>query len=570
MLRNCGNSWCKAEFEITKDDLDFYDRISPVFPSTALGAGNGKKEPIPPPTLCPDCRQQRRLSYRNERKFYRRKCDRTKKEIVSVYSPEKPCIVFDQTFWWSDGWDQLATARDVDLNQSFFGQILELGNKAPRPCILNMSSENALYTNHSAYNRNCYMCINTGYCEDCHYLTNFSVHSKDCIDCLAIQKCELCFWCIDSKQCNSSSFLHECINCSDCDFCYDCQGCNNCYGCWNLRHRQYSIFNEQHTKEQYEEKMRSLRPLTWIETQKCLSEFEDLVRARALHKCVVMENCEATTGDHLYNCKNVRKSYWTFDSEDCAYCYDCGSLKNSIDTLEPYQGELQYESHGCNLGYSLCACSKCYECKALSYCQYCWYCADCFGCFGIRNKRYCILNKQYTKGEYETLVPKIIKRMRADGEWGEFFPEKHSTFAYNETAAEQYFPLTKDEVLKRGWQWRDEKDEMPKVDRIIPAGQLPEKIDDVPDDILNWAVECEATKRPFRIIRQELDFYRKLRKPIPHFHPDERHRRRMALRNQRKLWNRQCGKCGKGIDSTYSPDRPEIVYCERCYLEAVY
>jgi len=99
---------------------------------------------------------------------------------------------------------------------------------------------------------------------------------------------------------------------------------------------------------------------------------------------------------------------------------------------------------------------------------------------------------------------------------------------------------------------------------------LPDSIDDIPDDVVNWAIECEVTKRPFRIIKQELDFYRKMKLPIPHFHPDERHRRRMAIRNPRKLWKRECGKCGKEIQTSYSPERSEKVYCEECYLAEVY
>jgi exodeoxyribonuclease-3 len=38
---------------------------------------------------------------------------------------------------------------------------------------------------------------------------------------------------------------------------------------------------------------------------------------------------------------------------------------------------------------------------------------------------------------------------------------------------------------------------------------FPEDIIKIPDDVLNWAIECEVTKRPFRIIKQELEFYRK-------------------------------------------------------------
>jgi hypothetical protein len=189
---------------------------------------------------------------------------------------------------------------------------------------------------------------------------------------------------------------------------------------------------------------------------------------------------------------------------------------------------------------------------------------------GLKHKKYCILNRQYTQDEYERLVPQIIEHMRQGGEWGEFFPTTLSPFPYNETLAQESFPLSKEEILKRGWMWREQKDEMPKVEKVIVARNLPDSIEDVPDDILNWAVECEVTKRPFKIIKPELEFYRKMKLPVPHFHPDERHCRRMELRNPQHLWSRQCAKCGKGIETTYPPERPERVYCEECYLKEVY
>lgn len=530
----------------------------------------GKRFLLPPPALCPDCRQQRRLSYRNERCFYRRKCDKTGKEMVSLYSPDKPCVVYDQAMWWSDDWDQLATGRPYDFSKPFFSQFHELSLVAPRPCIVNMSSENAAYTNHSAYNKNCYMCINTGYSEDCFYTSDYALQNKNCSDCLAIYKCERCTSCVDCKHCAFSHFLHECINCNDCLYCYDCQGCSNCFRCFNLRHKQYCIGNEQLTKDAYEERMKTLRPNTWDAMIQAFEEFRKDCAEQAVHKNVVMDQCESVTGDHDYHCKNCSDCYHVIESEDCAYCYDTGEVRSCLDTIEPYRGELQYESHGCNLGYSLCVCSKCYECKSVLYSQYCWYCTDCLGCFGLRNKKYCILNKQYSKEEYEALVPRIIERMIQEGSWGHFFPVSLSAFGYNETAAHRYYPLEKDTAEKRGWPWFVGKEEMPKVSKVIPAGKLPAAIDQIPDDIVNWAIECEKTKRPFRIIKQELEFYRQNGLPIPHLHPDERFNMRAELRNPRKLWTRKCEKCSKEVQTTFSPERKEKVVCEECYLKEVY
>jgi len=43
----------------------------------------------------------------------------------------------------------------------------------------------------------------------------------------------------------------------------------------------------------------------------------------------------------------------------------------------------------------------------------------------------------------------------------------------------------------------------------------------------------------------------------------------MKLRNPRKLYDRKCDKCSIDIKTTYSPERPEIVYCEECYNKEI-
>jgi len=62
------------------------------------------------------------------------------------------------------------------------------------------------------------------------------------------------------------------------------------------------------------------------------------------------------------------------------------------------------------------------ESSDLAYCDNCYSCKDCIGCVGLNKKRYCILNRQYSKEEYETLAATIIKQLRETGEWGKFFP----------------------------------------------------------------------------------------------------------------------------------------------------
>jgi len=160
--------------------------------------------------------------------------------------------------------------------------------------------------------------------------------------------------------------------------------------------------------------------------------------------------------------------------------------------------------------------------------------------------------------------------MRKTGEWGEFLPIQTSLFGYNKSSAQMHYSLSKTEVEKRGWQWDEYEPPLPAVRKTIPASALPDNIKDTPDDVLQWAILCEKTERPFRLQPLELKLLRQMNVPIPRRCPDQRHLDRFALRNPRKLWTRPCMKCGKDMETTYAPERPETVYCEECYLKEVY
>lgn len=232
---------------------------------------------------------------------------------------------------------------------------------------------------------------------------------------------------------------------------------------------------------------------------------------------------------------------------------------------------------------SLKFCYICYpDCLNLEYCIHCHSSSNLFACVGLRHKKYCILNKQYTKKEYEELVPRIKQHMNdmpyTDKKgriykYGEFFPIELSPFSYNETIANEYFPLTKEQALKQGYSWYDK----PKAEYkpTIKAKDLPDNIKDVNKDILKEVIKCSspncAGSSVFRIIPQELKFYKKMNLPLPHLCPDCRHRERIKQRNPLKLWKRQCMNkgCKNTFQTTYSPERKEIIYCEECYLKEI-
>ena len=108
------------------------------------------------------------------------------------------------------------------------------------------------------------------------------------------------------------------------------------------------------------------------------------------------------------------------------------------------------------------------------------------------------------------------------------------------------------------------------MDASIEARNLPDEIASVTDDFLNQTITCEISGKPFRMVKKELEFYRKHNIPLPHKHPDQRHKERMAQGNPKRLRDRQCMKCGVAIKTSYAPERKEVIYCEACYNHEIY
>lgn len=553
---------CNSNFEVTEQDIAFYEKVSPVI--------DEKRYPFPPPTICPDCRLKRKVCFRNERSFYKRKCDLTGKDIISIYAPDKDVRVYGQEEWWSDKWDPRDHGRDYDFNRPFFDQIAELFKEVPLIALWNFKCENATFNNNCFSLKNSYMNYNSDegerilYC----YVTEFC---NDCTDTAFLQKSELCYECVDCTNSYNCIFSQLLDNCNDCFFSTDLIGCKQCFGCHGLRQQTRCIYNKNVSEEEWNEFMENV-----TYTPKSITEYygqSEKIRLTVPQISTKQVQCVNCRGNFLYQCK---------DADNCFDVHDGENLKNVIyapwnikfvqDGYAFADVELGYEIIGGGVGVHHVAFINSLV-NGLSDSFYCMICGNgsehLFGCVGMMKKDHCILNKQYTKEEYERLVPKIIEHMQSTNEWGEFFPAEISPFDYNETIAQDLFPLSKEEALSNGYRWRKD-DEPVQSEKVIPAERLPEKIDDIPDDVLNWAIQCEATGKHFKIAPQELKFYRQMKLPIPHLHSEERYKRRMSRRPPRKLWKRECGKCREGIETSYSPDMPEKVYCEKCYLEAVY
>ncbi len=430
--------------------------------------------------------------------------------------------------------------------------------------LIQVSNENSPYTTGTGYCKNCYLINSSENCENCYYGKLLQT-CRDVIDCSYAYDSELLYECFYVRNCYNCHYLSYSQNCSDCWFSENLKGCKNCFLCTDLTNKEYHILNKPVSKEEYKKKLDMVKG-SYEQTMKAKGFLDD-IRLKRIHKYANIVNCENSTGDFLTNCKNCVDCYDVNDSEDCCYVQVGVNVKDLFDCSNMYlKPELCYQVLGTIAIYNVLFSIYVFHSHDVMYSEFCYNCEHLFGCSGLRNKKYCILNKQYSKEEYEELVPKIIQHM--GGEWGKYFPMKYSPFGYNETLASEYIALTKEEVKSRDWNWHEE--EQASKNYMGPEITFSDHIRDVDEKITEKILSCEVTGKPYKIIPQELAFYKKVEIPIPRKCADLRYKDRMKLRNERKLHSRNCTNCNKEVKSTYPPDRPERIYCEKCYLKQIY
>jgi len=552
---------CQKDFTIESEDFKFYEKIN-----------------VPPPTWCPECRLVRRLSFQNTWNLSWRNCDKCGEKSLSIFSPNQKIISYCQACWWKDDWDGTEYAMDYNLQRPFLEQVRELTEKTPFASLASLykSLKDSDYSNDLAWSKNCYLVFWADYCESVYY-SSVLKGLKYSLDCLRAKDSELCYESIGINKCYQTFFSDECDACVDVWFSRNCYNCTNCIGCVNLRGASYFILNVKYSKEKYLEKLKELN----FKSLAKLKEFEQQAQNfwRTLPYRVYSGNSLNfnVTGEYVYESKNSKEMYICDGVENCKH--------TQFITVKPAKDCMDYSGWGNNA-------SRIYEsivvgenADSVYFCFSCWpdtlnlqYCIwniagkNNFGCVNLKRKSYCILNKQYPKEEFEKLRTQIIADMKKNPYvdklgreffYGEFFSPEFSKLSYNKSNAMRFFSKTKEEALKEGYTWDDRPD--PVYTTTMQSGALPDTIKETDENILNEVIECIDCKRGYKITKGELDLMRKLNLPLPHECPKCRENSRFSRLNPPKSFQRNCAKCNVEINTAFSPERPEIIYCEKCY-----
>ena len=554
---------CKKDFTIEPEDFKFYEKIK-----------------VPAPSWCPQCRMERRMSFVTTWSIYWRNCDKCGNKTISMYPPEQKVIAYCSPCFWADDWDGTEYAMEYDANRPFLGQVQELLEKVPLAALdVNYTTlKNSDYSNGLAWGKNCYLTFWADYCEDVYY-SSLLKNLKHSADCIRGYDSELCYESMGFSKNYRTFFSDECDTCVDVWFSRNCYSCTNCIGCVNLRGASNYIFNVKYSKEEYAEKIKELNLYSW----KSLNELQKKTQEFWLTKPYREYNGHSlnlnVTGEHIYTSKNSKEMYIVNGAENCKWC-ELITVPNAKDCFD-YSGwgnnaELIYEcasvgENANNLKFSL----ECFpDSLNLEYCLWCIAGKNDFGCVSLKRKRYCILNKEYTKEEYSKMKEKIIKDMEANPyidklgrkfSYGEFFPPEMSKFPYNKSNAMRFSPKTKEEAIREGYSWNDREDPVYVV--TMSADSLLDTIAKTEENILDEVIECANCKKGYKIVKGELGLLQKMGLPTPHECPKCRENKRFKRLTKPKLYNRSCEKCNTDIYTPYAPGQLEIVYCVSCYQQ---
>ncbi len=465
---------------------------------------------MPVGKCCFECMQKQHLLFSGEWSLRKRTCDSSGKQIVSIYSEDAPFPVYDPAVWSSDEWDPLEYGREIDFARPFFEQYRELQSVVPRAALMNINAENSDYCHSSYGNKNCYLIFGGDLNENALY-GQLSMRNRDIMDCDYTNDSELCYMSSDVSNCYGCWFAFNSQNCRDSYFINDCSGVSECILSVNLRNVSHYILNEPYTKAEYEKKKAEIFNGSYDNLQKYITEYKKLLSKRVV-KYAHNVNAHDSTGDYITS------------SNRCINCFDvsdCDQLENIIfgtkakdcfnSTLLGHGAERVFNSISTYQSTNIRCSSFVIDSYNVDYSEIVMNSHDIFGSIGLRKESFVILNKKYSEEEYKILVQRITEHMKKMGEWGDFFRVDLAPFAYNESAAQSYFPLSKEVAVQAGYAWNDEV--VQSVSNAV-VNELPDMLEDMNENHWSQPITCIDCSITFKIMSIERSMYEKMSMPV--------------------------------------------------------
>lgn len=382
------------------------------------------------PDLAPHIRIRHMGAFWPHWSLHKRRCDKTGKNIVSVFRPECPYPVWHKDEWYRSA---LPPSASFDFDQTFFSQTETLFKRCPIPHNSGLNNENCEFTDDWWNSRNCYLCHSGVNTEDNRYCYRL-IGCRNCLYVVFSFECEWCYDVINSEKC------YRCVsglylkNCRETAFCYDCRNCSDCLFCFNLRNKQYCIGNKQLSKEEYEIQKKQFPYDTIQGYEHCKTLFEKMMREIAWHRSTYMDFVENSSGNYILRLKNMQRTFLGADGEDGYNVTRFGWAKTAVDSINLQEAERVFFSSGVQIkSYDVFCSFMLDNSRFARYSAYSSRCENIFGCCGLLGAKNAILNTVYSQQEYDVLQKKLQDHMKSTGEWGQFFPGSFAPSPYDES-----------------------------------------------------------------------------------------------------------------------------------------
>ncbi len=579
--------WCWDEFAIFKLQEKIEEKMKVNF----------KQD------LCPDCMMRRFLMMRSETSLYKDKCYKCKKDIISMYAPEVEEIVYCNDCYNNS--DFIIKDDFVAKKETVEDDFYKLWEKTPKKALISENNENSKYANYTWNSKNIYMSYLTYTNSQNILYSYYSTSSSDCIDCHNIKNCEKCYECINTIYSFNCYYSYNLVNSSFIYFSINLESCQNCIFSSNLVNKKYYIYNKKYPKQEYEKILKSfknnLKSNIWL--RKLKQEYKKLEK-KTVYKNLQKVNTQKSVWNFISNTKNTILAFYSNKVEDAVNVW-WWTIKDSVNFIWWANIESSYNS--CLVGFDsqrVIWSFNVFYSSFVNHSIWIYNSSNILFSVWLRNKEYAILNRKYSKEDYKKYFKEIIDFLKQKWDFWKFFDAKFVKIPYNDSASMDFYPIEKivyqdgkEKIINKKWKWivkvfdKDsfiskaslnfwwkesidifwrnfEKEvDIPKNISLIKASNLPDKIENLSfqKEILQSAIICEESKRPFRIMKYELEFYIKNNLPLPRLHPKIRHTNRTKKILPRKLYIINCNKCKIKILSSYNKQSKKTIYCEKCY-----
>ena len=549
--RECAIS--KKTWNLTQEELDIYREFN-----------------VPPIDLSPLTRMKIVTSWVIGKEIWWNRHAETGEPVLSYIHPDCLVKVLPDKEWHTrDFSDENA---DWDPSRPFIPQVVDLLRKIPMPALRQfIPPKNSVGAVTLGIEDSYMVLAGSGKLGNYIYI---SMEFDNCCDIVYCRHVSNSHMLLRSVRMHDCTYAFESQDCLKSAFLFDCRNCEDCFFATNQRNKKYIFFNEQLTKEEYERRMREINLGKYSVLEEYKKKFVDFVLENGIWPENFNTASDECSGEYLMDCVRSKESYWISKCTDCYYFWwNKGAGERAVFVSGATEPNRLFYCAGSPYSSNVKFSAIIDRSSDIEYCYGCTNVEFCFGCVGLKNKKYCILNKQYTEEEYWKKVDEIKSKMLDGGEYGQFFPVEASPVGYVFSQS-MFLVGTSEEELEALKAPRLDPKSSDKISQQRSSGIVPLHISEIPDDIadvdpskfVNKPILDENLGRNFSIIQTEYNQYKERGLPLPRRHFTSRIDELIGFANKPYLVDTACRKCNKSIraaDNAKFPNR--TVYCQACY-----